>query len=145
MKVLVVRAEEGRITESDIIEGDFKSILREVVEKAFKEWDEVRSDFLVVRDDQDIELDPDNVSVDELEELSKITEVKRDSSGFRVKLPIYMISFDNRIEGDGYVDSRIYVVTPLVNDGLKEIIEADAAHYTAPDRTPPRGIRDLEA
>ena len=141
----MVRAEEGRITESDIIEGDFKSILRGVVEKAFKEWDEVRSDFLVVRDDQDIELDPDNVSADEIEELSKITDVKRDSSGFMVKLPIYMISFDNRIEGDGYVDSRIYVVTPLVNDRLKEIIEADAAHYTVPDKTPPRGIRDLEA
>ena len=145
MRILVVRAEEGRIVESEIAEGEFRRVLRSVVERALKEWDEVNSDFLVVRDEQDVEVGPENIGSDELEELSRITRIERGPSGFRIKLPIYMISFENKIEGDSYIDSRIYVVTPLVYDELKDIIETDAAHYTAPDKPQPRGIRDLEA
>ena len=145
MRILVVRAEEGRIVESEVTEGEFRKVLRGVVERALQEWDEASSDFLVVRDEQDIEVNPEDIGSDELEELSRITRIERGPSGFKIKLPIYMISFDNKIEGDSYIDNRIYVITPLVYDELKDIIEADAAHYTAPDKPQPRGIRDLEA
>ncbi len=57
MKVLVVRAEMGRVVESRVLEGEFYEVVKKYVSIASSEWDPEVSDFVVVRDDLNVDVE----------------------------------------------------------------------------------------
>ncbi len=145
MKVLVIRAEEGRVTESEVVEGELEEVVKETVRKALEEWDPSRSDFIVLREVREVTLGlpiPGHL-VDALRPFGLTRKGPNEASFY---LPVYTISFDNRLvseEEGSYEERKIYLIVPYIDDDLRAEFEAQAADIVTPKK-PPEGIEELE-
>jgi len=131
LKVVVIRSEEGKITNRQEIEGDIAIVVRNVAEQAFKEWDPSRSDFTVLRTKYDLEysipIDPD--LLDAIEELGLEKEMQPPNK-LIVKLPMITISFDNEWVGESYHEKKMYVIVPKLDDNAIKQVEEYAIEAT---------------
>ncbi|MCE4604746.1 MAG: DUF2286 domain-containing protein, partial [Aeropyrum sp.] len=77
--------------------------------------------------------------ITQLEEQGRIV---RSESGIKALIPIYYISFDTEmVDEDNYADKKIYLIAPLVYEGLKEELESHAAQLTSPPSKGTPGIK----
>ena len=141
MKVLVVRAERGRVVESSIVEGELDKIVKDVAREVLEEWDPRVSEFVVLKDVEEatIKLPIPGDVVDVLRPFG----LRRRGDEAVVDLPYYTISFDNRKVNDDYVEYKVVVVAPYINDDFKAWIETLAAEIVS-EKKPPEGIKELE-
>lgn len=145
MKVLVVRAEEGRVAESEVVEGELEDVVKKVASKALEEWDPRVSDFIVIKEVREVTLSlpvPGHL-VDMLKPFG-LRRKGSDEAAF--DLVVYTISFDNRLvseEEGSYIEKKIYLVTPYIDDDLRAELEAQAAEIVTVKK-PPEGIEELE-
>ncbi len=141
MKVVVIRSERGRITEKSVVEGKIEDIVKDAARKALEEWDPANSDFIAIKDLREVELDlPLNPDlVDFLREYGSLHRVKDKAV---VRIPTYTISFDNvMVSEDRYIENKIYLIAPYINDDLTVDLESMAAEYTA-EKTAAPGIEE---
>lgn len=137
-RIIVVRAEHGEVRESRIVDGDFQTVVRDVARRALEEWDPLASDFIVLKDVREIELE---APMGELAELGNIVELEVSEEGVRARFPVVTISFDNRmVSEDKYEEHKVYILAPYVSEELKTVVEAEAAEITSPVEEP-GGIR----
>ncbi len=141
--MLVIRSEKGRIVESDVVEGSLTDVVKDAARKALEEWDPEVSDFVVLKDLKEIELElPIDPKLFDL--LREYGGLVRKGNVALAKLPVYTISFDNRmITEDSYVENKIYLVTLYINDDLKTQMEVEASSITS-EKEVPEGIEELE-
>ncbi|MDM7275214.1 MAG: DUF2286 domain-containing protein [Thermoprotei archaeon] len=126
-KILVIRAERGKIVESKIVEGELRETVRKITSKALEEWDPEKSDFIVIKEKRKIE----TTQPVEMETLKTLENLEIGET--HIQLPIYMISFDNTmIEEDNYVENKIYLITLYANEEIKDLLEIEAAEITTP-------------
>ncbi len=138
-KILVIRAEMGRVVESKVVEGDLYEVVKRYVSLASLEWDPKVSDFVVIREDLTVDVET-GIDQDTLESLVAYGFLKSSESGREVRVPVYTISFDNRsLDEDVYVENKIYMITVYVSEDLKTFLESEAASLTIQE-TPPEGI-----
>lgn len=136
VKVLIVRAEMGRVTESRVVEGDLGSIVKSYAQQAILEWDPGVSDFVVIREDVGFDLEG-LVDDDTLRALEELGFLERSGGSLRVRLPVYTISFDNRALGeDQFIENKVYMITLYVNDDVRAFFEAEAASITTQEAKP---------
>ncbi len=133
--ILVVKSSEGKIEETNVIEGkSIEEILREYVKRAADEWNPQLSDFTVMKTFYELRyklpIDPD--LYDLAVELN--LDLEREGNEVIVKLPVYTISFDNRWSGDSYRDLRVYVITYLVDEKLRDQIIEYAKETTSREK-----------
>ena len=144
MKVLVVRAEEGRVTESEVVEGELEEVVRRVAAKALEEWDPRVSDFIVIREVREVTLNlpiPGHL----VDKLRPFGLRRKGSNEAAFDLVVYTISFDNRLvseEEGSYIENKIYLIAPYIDDSLRAELEAQAAEIVTVKR-PPEGIEEL--
>ena len=132
-KVLVVRAEEGRVVEEKVVEGDMASVVKDIVAKALKEWKPPESDFVVVRENYRVTVDLP-LSSEEYERYSRYG-LRRTSGGqAEFEIPVYLVSFANEWRGEDYRDRKIYLVAVYVDDKLRGEMASWAAESTAEPR-----------
>jgi len=132
-KILIIRAEEGKIVESRVEEGELYSIVKTILSSAGGEWNPVESDFIALREVRVVEVN--SVDPDTIEAIKKYSLVEENRGKFKITIPVYTISFDNRmISEDSYIENKIYIVTLYVNDELKDLFEAEAVEITAPPK-----------
>jgi len=142
VRVLVVRAEMGRVVESRVGEGELVDVVRECALRALSEWDPGVSDFVVIREFVEFEVEG-SLGKDAVEALRGYGFIEESGESVRVKLPVYTISFDSRaLSDDVYLENKLYLVTIYVNDDLKAFFEAEAASMTSQELEP-GGIRSL--
>ena len=126
----------GKIVESKVVEGDPRETLKDLTLKALREWDPLKSDFVVMRHVRRIgveELDSDSQKYS-----GDLVRVEGDEIVF----PVYMISFDNEtIDDEDFVDYKIYLVSPYISETLRTLLEVEAAEATAVKRKP-EGIKE---
>jgi len=142
LKVLVIRSEDGAVTESRIVEGEFFDVVKQVAGEAYQEWTPESSDFIVMRDYIEVEVDLplDPALFDFLREYGELARSGKDKAS--IVFPFFTISFDNRmIDQENFIDRKVYVVAPYINDDVKTDLEAEAARTTAPRESPP-GIQE---
>ncbi|BEP17564.1 hypothetical protein PYJP_09160 [Pyrofollis japonicus] len=112
----MIRADEGKITEEDIQEGNFGEIAKAVSKKALEEWNPESSDFTAIRTKFELRyrlpIDPD--LFDKLQEYN--FEMFREGNELVVNLPVLTISFDNAWLGDSYLDKRMYLIAPYLDE-----------------------------
>lgn len=135
MKLLVVRSEDGKIVESEVVEGDLAQVAKQVAGKAMKEWDPATSDFTVLRVAFDLRyklpLNPD--LFDMIRDLG--LEMERDADGVIVYIPVYTIGFDSRWMNDAYLEKKMYVVTLYLDEeGRRQVEEYFAKSTKEPKR-----------
>ncbi|MCX8196499.1 MAG: DUF2286 domain-containing protein [Acidilobaceae archaeon] len=141
-KVIVVRAEKGRITASSIEEGDLYSLVKKYLMQAAQEWDPSTSDFVALKDNKDVELE--SVDLAALREVEKYgVRWRRERDYLRVTFPTYTISFDNLMVSEKeYVENKVYLIAPFISEEVKEQLELEAAEITAPPQEP-GGLREI--
>jgi len=143
LKVLVIRSEEGKIVESRVVEGDFFQVVKDVTGEAYREWEPASSDFIVMRDfiEAEVDLPLDPQLFDFLREYGELA--KSGSGKASIVFPFFTISFDNRmVDQENFIDRKVYVVAPYVNDDIRAELEAEAVRTTAP-RGSPSGIQEV--
>ena len=142
MKILVIRSEKGKVTETTVVEGDLREVVRSKAVEAVKEWDPESSDLVALRDSREIEL-PLPLKPEVIDTLNKYGDVRRAGNVAVASLPVYTISFDNMmVSEERYIENKIFLVSIYVNDEIKTLLEAEAAEITA-ERKEPEGIREL--
>ncbi len=134
--VLVIRAEEGRIVEKRIVEGDLVEVVKNVAREAFEEWDPADSDFLVIRDFKEVDLPFESITPELFDLLRDYGLTKKEVDGelrAAFTLPVYTISFDNEMIGDEMsLERKIYMIVPHTIDEVDAIFEKLAADITSP-------------
>jgi hypothetical protein len=129
-KVLVVRAEEGRIVEERIVEGSVYSVVKDVVSKALRDWIPEESDFVVVRENYKVTVKLP-LSSEEYERYSRYGLRRTGSGEAEFEIPVYLVSFANEWSGEDYKDRKIYLVAVYVDEKLKEEMASWAAESTS--------------
>ncbi len=133
-KVLVIRAEDGRVVQSVIEEGKIEDVVKNYARRALNEWEPIYSDFVVLRDKYEVRLKLP-ISPEQFEKFSKYG-LERTPDGYAVfSITIYTISFDNFwIEGS-YQDRKMYLIAPYVDENIKKELEEAAAGSTLIQQT----------
>jgi len=130
MKVLVIRADEGRLTSSEIVDGEFNEVAKDVVRKALEEWNPAESDLTALRTKLELRyklpIDPD--LYDKIMDLN--LELVREGNELIVNLPVLTVSFDNAWLDDAYLDRRMYIVSVYLDDAAKQQLEEYAVEAT---------------
>lgn len=134
--VLVIRSVEGKIEDVKVYtDKSLEDVLREYGKKAIDEWNPALSDFTIMKTFYELRyklpIDPDLYDVIEALEL----EMMREGNELIVKLPVYTISFDNRWSGESYRDLKVYVVTYLIDENVKNQLVEYAAETTAREKS----------
>ncbi len=134
--VLVVRSVEGKVEDVKIYEDKpIEEVLREYVKKAADEWNPQLSDLTVMRTFYELRyklpIPPDLYDI--VSELG--LEMEREGNELIVKLPVFTISFDNRWSGETYRDLKVYVVTYLIDESVKDQIVEYAAETTGKEKS----------
>lgn len=131
MKILILRAEYGEIKEKMISEGDFNKILKEVIIRTLDLWDPNKSDLIVVRHSQEITIKLP-IKKEQYDLYSQFNlRRKGDYASFDV--PLYLVSFENQWIDNNIIDSKVFVVSPYIDDYVSERIEELAINITSPE------------
>ncbi|MGC9072237.1 MAG: DUF2286 domain-containing protein [Acidilobus sp.] len=141
MKVLSIRAERGKVVKDEVVDGDLKDLVKKKALEALNEWDPETSDFIVLKDEREMELSlplkPELVDL-----FRTIGSLSRTKDKAIARFPIYTISFENRmISEDKYVEYKIYLIAPYIDDDVKTELDAEAQDITTEKETP-EGIRE---
>ncbi len=131
MKILILRAEYGKIKEKTISEGDFDKILKEVIIKTLDLWDPNKSDLIVVRHSQEVSIKLP-IKKEQYDLYSQFN-LKRKGDYASFDVPLHLISFENQWIDNNIVDLRIFVVSPYIDDYVSEKIEELAINITSPE------------
>ncbi|PCN49925.1 hypothetical protein B6U99_07200, partial [Candidatus Geothermarchaeota archaeon ex4572_27] len=115
MRTIVARSRQGRIEEYSVVEGELRDVVRQVVMRALEAWDMEASDFIVMRDKYAMQVKLP-LTKEQYEEYSKYELRRLSSSEAELRVPIFIISFNNEWRGEDYVDKEIYVVAPYIDE-----------------------------
>ncbi|WP_338600654.1 DUF2286 domain-containing protein [Sulfolobus tengchongensis] len=142
MKVLVIKSENGKVTSEKIAEGEISKVLRDVAKEALEEWNEMTSDFIIMRDTQEVRI-PLPLKPDVYEAI-KTFLVGKDKKEAIAKIPVYIISYENEWKESDFQDKKIYVISYYINDEIKKDVLADAAQMTSEQKQEEAEEEDLE-
>ncbi len=130
MRMLVVRAENGKIVETTTYEGDLKKVLKEVISKALELWDPEKSDLVVMRHNQDINVKLP-ITPQQFERYSQFN-LRRAGNVAIFTVPVYVISFENEWSGESLRDTKVFVVAPYVDEIVESAVKQLAVEITSP-------------
>ncbi len=136
MKVLVIRAERGKVVKDEVVEGDLKELVKRKATEALGEWDPENSDFIVLKDEREVEL-PLPLKPELVDLFRSIGSLSRTKDKAVARFPIYTISFENHmVSEDKYVEYKIYMLAPYIDEDIKTELEAEAQDITTEKETP---------
>lgn len=128
-KILVIRAEDGRVVKTSIEEGELEEVVKKYALQALGEWEPIYSDFIVLKDKYEVRLKLP-IKPEQYDVIARFRP-ERTPDGYAVfNIPIYTISFDNFWDNDTYKDRKMYLITLYVNESVKAELEATAADST---------------
>jgi hypothetical protein len=141
LKVLTIRAERGKIIKSEVVDGDLKDLVKRKAQEAMNEWNPETSDFIVLKDNRELEL-PLPLKPELVDLFRSIGNISRTKDKAIGSFPVYTISFENRmLSEDKYVEYKIYLLAPYINDDVKTELEAEAQDITT-EKEGPEGIKE---
>ncbi len=131
-QIMIVRAKEGQLVSKNMLEGEFKEVVKKTVLDALSLWQLDNADFTVIRDPQYPVEAKAPITKDQYDLYSKF-DLQRASNGSVVyHLPVYIISFDNVYMEDSYLDKEVLVVAPYVDQISEQHIVDLALDSTKP-------------
>jgi hypothetical protein len=132
VRVLVLKSESGKVTSDYLEDGNIGEVVRKTAEKALKEWNEFSSDFIIMRDSQEAKL-PLPLKPDLYEKVKNFLSGKDKTSAI-LKLPVFIISFDNQWKEENFQDKKVYVVSYYVTEELKKELIDYASEVTSEEK-----------
>lgn len=142
MKILVLKSEMGKVTSEQIVDGELGETVRKVATEALKEWNEYTSDFIIMKDVQEIKI-PLPLKPETYDALKNFLAGKEKNAAI-ARVPFYIISFENEWQENDFMDKRVYVVTYYINDDMKKEAIDYAASVTSQERGSVEGLEEEE-
>lgn len=142
MKILVLKSEMGKVTSEQIVDGELGETVRKVATEALKEWNEYTSDFIIMKDVQEIKI-PLPLKPETYDALKNFLAGKEKNAAI-ARVPFYIISFENEWQENDFMDKRVYVVTYYINDDMKKEAIDYAANVTSQERGSVEGLEEEE-
>lgn len=130
-KTLVLSVEGGSIVSSKIVEDELEEVVKKVVVEVLPKWSPKTSDLIAMKYEHEITLKLP-LSKELYEVLSKYGLSRKSSSEVIARLPVYVISYENRWVGEDLIDEKVYVISPYINDEIKNDVELLAIDLTSP-------------
>lgn len=130
-KTLVLSVEGGSIVSSKIVEDELEEVVKKVVVEVLPKWSPKTSDLIAMKYEHEITLKLP-LSKELYEALSKYGLSRKSSSEVIARLPVYVISYENRWVGEDLIDEKVYVISPYINDEIKNDVELLAIDLTSP-------------
>ncbi len=130
MKIAVIRSEEGKIVQAEVIEGEFPEAIKGYARRAFEEWDPGTSDFTVLKTTFEVRYRlPINADlVDVIRDLQ--LPMMKEGNELIVQVPIATVSFDNIWINDAYHEKKMYIIAPYLDESEMEQLKGYAADAT---------------
>ncbi len=141
MKVVYIRVEKGKVIETSILDGDLKDIAKKIAREALEEWNPSISEFIVLRDEEEITFKLP-ISDKLMNILRELPFERKNDKEIVLKYPYYTISFDNRKIDDDYIEYKVILIGPYIDDDFTTWLETLAANITS-EKSPPEGIEEL--
>ncbi len=123
-KIVIINAHSGNIKNKKLVEGDFEEVLKQEAKQLLeKEWIPSFSDFMVLKDSIDIELQLPLTK----EQVAFYREYNLRKTGPKTamaSLPIYFIVYESlKISEDKYHDRGVTVVAPYGREEDIQLLE----------------------
>jgi hypothetical protein len=132
MKIIVLKSEDGKITSDETVEGEIGKVVKDTASKALGEWNEDSSDFIIIKDFHEVRI-PLPLNPKLYETLKKFPMSKQEKTAV-IRIPSYVISFDNVWMENDSIDRKVYVVSYFLDDKTKQELMEDAMKLTSPER-----------
>lgn len=132
VQILIVRAKEGNLVSKNMVEGDFKEVVKKTVVDALSLWLLDSADFTVIRDPQYPITAKAPITKEQYDLYSKYDLQRTTNGSVMFYLPVYIISFDNVYLEDNYMDREVLVVAPHVDSVAEQHIVELALESTKP-------------
>ena len=132
VQILIVRAKEGNLVSKNMVEGDFKEVVKKTVVDALSLWLLDSADFTVIRDPQYPVTAKSPITKEQYDLYSKYDLQRATNGSVMFYLPVYIISFDNAYLEDNYMDKEVLVVAPHVDQVAEQVIVELALESTKP-------------
>jgi hypothetical protein len=132
VQILIVRAKEGNLVSKNMVEGDFKEVVKKTVVDALSLWLLDSADFTVIRDPQYPVTAKSPITKEQYDLYSKYDLQRATNESVMFYLPVYIISFDNAYLEDNYMDREVLVVAPHVDQVAEQVIVELALESTKP-------------
>jgi hypothetical protein len=132
VQILIVRAKEGNLVSKNMVEGDFKEVVKKTVVDALSLWLLDSADFTVIRDPQYPVTAKSPITKEQYDLYSKYDLQRATNGSVMFYLPVYIISFDNAYLEDNYMDKEVLVVAPHVDQVSEQVIVELALESTKP-------------
>jgi hypothetical protein len=120
--VLINTSREGNLVSKNIVEGDFKEVVRKTVAEALTLWNLDNADFTVIRDPQYPITAKAPITKEQYDLYSKYDLQRSTNGSVMFYLPVYIISFDNVYLEDSYIDREVLVVAHDEDLGIAWIL-----------------------
>lgn len=130
-KTLVLSVESGNIVSSKIVEDELEEVVKKIIVEVLPKWSPKTSDLIAMKYEHEITLRLP-LSKELYETLSKYGLSRKSSSEVIARLPVYVISYENRWVGEDLIDEKVYVISPYINDEIKNDVELLAIDLTSP-------------
>ncbi|MEM4784045.1 MAG: DUF2286 domain-containing protein [Sulfolobales archaeon] len=130
-KTLVLSVESGNIVSSKIVEDELEEVVKKIVVEVLPKWSPKTSDLIAMKYEHEITLRLP-LSKELYETLSKYGLSRKSSSEVIARLPVYVISYENKWVGEDLIDEKVYVISPYINDEIKNDVELLAIDLTSP-------------
>jgi hypothetical protein len=141
LKVVYIRAENGRVVETNVVEDEIENVVKGAAKEALEEWDPKVSEFVVLKDEEEVTIKLP-IPEDLANELKRFGFKKKNKEEAIIRYPYYTISFDNRKVNEDYVEYKIILIAPYINDDFTAWLETLAAEIVS-EKEVPEGIEEL--
>jgi len=129
LRTIVARSRLGKVEQVEVVEEDLKDVVKKVVSLALEMWNLEASDFIVMRDHYSASVKLP-LTKEQYEEYSRYELRRLSGSEAEVRVPLYVVSFNNEWRGEDYVDKEVFIVAPYISEQQLEDIKELALNAT---------------
>jgi len=121
-KVLVLNVEYGKITDSKILDMELEEVVKNILMEILPKWSPKTSDLIAMKHEHEV-IFKLPLSKELYGLLSKYGLSRKSASEVSARIPVYVVSYENRWVDDDLIDDKVYIIAPYINEEVRKEIE----------------------
>lgn len=128
---MILSVEGGNIVDSKVVEAGVEETVKKTLIEVLPKWEPKTSELIAMKYEHEVTLKLP-LSKELYESLSKYGLSRKSSSEVIAKIPVYVISYENRWVGEDLIDDKVFVISPYINNEIRKEVELLAMDLTSP-------------
>lgn len=121
-RVLVLNVEYGKITDSKILDMELEEVVKNILMEILPKWSPKTSDLIAMKHEHEV-IFKLPLSKELYGLLSKYGLSRKSASEVSARIPVYVVSYENRWVDDDLIDDKVYIIAPYINEEVRKEIE----------------------